>query len=472
MIIHEIKKQLYVVCVLVFTILSTPVFAQQLQPAPTFSLLNAGYGAAALGMGGAFVAVANDLSAIYWNPAGVGQLGGFQIYGDYRYQSDSDEDFSPEIFANRFESSQSFAILGNQLQALSASYAIRKQRVTFVPAFAWQRTSVLGPKRDLKERAGVVEFLTPAVFFQSEGNFNEEINRGAEEYSTAFSVNFSGRILFGGSWSFLTRGPEENLTGTFHDSFVLPFHETRTDTDLSQTRKTDFSGNYFKVGGLYFPAAGFSIGGTVRFPYTRKATITLDRKGSFVTSETVVDADGNVIREVITSGALDEQAAARSELKQPAEFTVGAAMRTRKKMLVSGSLTYADWSDAMQIISDSTDPLLIPETELLFPTLRVTNGLQPSLLQWRGGVEYQLGQIGNGIALRAGIFRDGQPYGTTIADRVYFKGYSFGAGYASRGLRIDAAFVRETGDPILTTQSSKPSRYANRRWVFSVGYAQ
>jgi len=472
MIIHEIKKPLYVVCLLVFAIFSTPVCAQNLQPAPTFSLINAGYGAAALGMGGAFVAVANDLSAIYWNPAGVGQLGGFQIYGDYRFQSDSDEDFSPEIFANRFESKQRFAISGNQLQALSASYAIRKQRVTFVPAFAWQRTSVLGPKRDLKERAGVVEFLTPQVFFQSEGNFNEEIKRGAEEYSAAFSVNFSGRILFGGSWSFLTRGPEENLNGTFHDNLLLPLRETITDTTLSQTRKTDFGGNYFKFGGLYFPGGGFSVGGMVRLPYTRKATITLDRNGSFVITDRTKDAQGNITQETITSGTLDEQAAARSELREPVEFTVGVAMRARNKIVVSGAFTYADWSDAVQTITDSTDPLLIPETELLFPTLRVTTGLQPTLLQWRGGVEYQLGQIGNGLALRAGIFRDGQPYGTVIGDRVYFKGYSFGAGYASRGLRIDAAFVSEKGDPILTTQSSEASHYANRRWVFSVGYAQ
>ncbi len=472
MIIHEIKRPLYVVCILVFALLSTPVFAQQLQPAPTFSLLNSGYGAAALGMGGAFVAVANDLSAIYWNPAGLGQLGGFQIYGDYRYQADSDEDFSPEIFANRFESKQRFEVKGNQLSALSASYAIRKQKVTFVPAFSWQKTSVSGPKRDLKERAGVVEFLTPAVFFQSEGTFTEEAKHGDEEYSGAFAVNFSGRYLFGGSWSFLSHGPEENLNGTFHDSLLLPFQEIRTDTNLSQTRKTDFSGNYFKFGGLWFPGGGFSVGGMVRLPYTRKATITLNRSGSVVMNERTLDAQGNVTGETITSGPLSEQAAARSTLKEPVEFTVGVAMRARNKVVFSGAMTYSDWTDVVQTISDSTDPLLIPETELLFPTLRVTTGIQPTLLQWRGGLEYQLGQIGNGLALRAGIFRDGQPLGTTIGDRVYFDGYSFGVGYASRGLRIDAAFVDEKGDPILTTQSSEASQYRNRRWVFSVGYAQ
>ncbi len=36
--------------------------------------LEIGVGARAIGMGGAFVATANDVSAMYWNPAGIGQL--------------------------------------------------------------------------------------------------------------------------------------------------------------------------------------------------------------------------------------------------------------------------------------------------------------------------------------------------------------------------------------------------------------
>lgn len=38
------------------------------------SFLEIGVGARAIGMGGAFVATANDITAIYWNPAGLGRL--------------------------------------------------------------------------------------------------------------------------------------------------------------------------------------------------------------------------------------------------------------------------------------------------------------------------------------------------------------------------------------------------------------
>jgi hypothetical protein len=45
--------------------------------------LSIGQGARALAMGGAFVAVADDQSAMYWNPAGIADLSGNRIIFDY-----------------------------------------------------------------------------------------------------------------------------------------------------------------------------------------------------------------------------------------------------------------------------------------------------------------------------------------------------------------------------------------------------
>ena len=47
--------------------------------------LGMGIGARAMGMSGAFTAVADDASAVFWNPAGLAQLTGNQIFlsGDY-----------------------------------------------------------------------------------------------------------------------------------------------------------------------------------------------------------------------------------------------------------------------------------------------------------------------------------------------------------------------------------------------------
>jgi len=42
-----------------------------------------GFGARAIGMGGAFTAVADDFSAIYYNPAGLAQIEGYAIHAEY-----------------------------------------------------------------------------------------------------------------------------------------------------------------------------------------------------------------------------------------------------------------------------------------------------------------------------------------------------------------------------------------------------
>ena len=49
----------------------------------------AGLGARAMGMGGAYVAVAEDFTATYWNPAGLAQIRRFELYGGICQRQDA-----------------------------------------------------------------------------------------------------------------------------------------------------------------------------------------------------------------------------------------------------------------------------------------------------------------------------------------------------------------------------------------------
>jgi len=51
--------------------------------APAMSFLRVGIGAHARGMGGAFTAIANDVTSSYWNPAGLTQVTGICLGGAY-----------------------------------------------------------------------------------------------------------------------------------------------------------------------------------------------------------------------------------------------------------------------------------------------------------------------------------------------------------------------------------------------------
>ena len=54
-------------------------------PEPHYPLHGIGIGTRAIGMGGAFVAVADDPSAIWWNPAGLSKIEKLSIYGEMSY---------------------------------------------------------------------------------------------------------------------------------------------------------------------------------------------------------------------------------------------------------------------------------------------------------------------------------------------------------------------------------------------------
>src|SRR5438067_11625902 len=106
-------------------IVSASSFAQTVPvAAPPLPLLSSGYGATAEGMGGAFVAVASDLSAIYWNPAGLAQQPGWQIYADYMHAGDGSEDFAAEqVTSTRLDSRQRFSTSGSRPDSFAVFYS-------------------------------------------------------------------------------------------------------------------------------------------------------------------------------------------------------------------------------------------------------------------------------------------------------------------------------------------------------------
>jgi hypothetical protein len=168
---------------------------------------------------------------------------------------------------------------------------------------------------------------------------------------------------------------------------------------------------------------------------------------------------------------LNEQATARSETDFPTEWGGGVAF-SAKSMTIAGSVTYANWEDSVEIITNTSNALLIPETILPYPTLRLSSGPQNSLLQWRGGIEYATPQLrtGGGLALRAGIFQDNQPYGNVLGDQTGFDGYSFGLGFVARTFHIDGAYVSEEGKVRFSSADTDESSFKNRRWVLSATF--
>jgi hypothetical protein len=76
-----------------------------------------GFGARAIGMGGAYTAVADDESAAYWNPAGVTQTKHFRFvlgagyHGDLEKLQNASEDISDDQMPDRNDLNESYSLL-------------------------------------------------------------------------------------------------------------------------------------------------------------------------------------------------------------------------------------------------------------------------------------------------------------------------------------------------------------------------
>ena len=77
------KLKRYIVVTVILILTACNLFAQDGEAGQPGAFLRLGYGVKALGMGSAFTAIANDGSALFWNPAGLSQLKQTELTGMY-----------------------------------------------------------------------------------------------------------------------------------------------------------------------------------------------------------------------------------------------------------------------------------------------------------------------------------------------------------------------------------------------------
>ena len=93
-----------------------------------------GVGARAMGMGGAFVAVADDYSALFWNPAGLAQIHRLELSGSLSHERYTNE---TAFYGNGVNDSQS----KTRLNALGFTYPVPTVRGSLVLSAGYNRVS-------------------------------------------------------------------------------------------------------------------------------------------------------------------------------------------------------------------------------------------------------------------------------------------------------------------------------------------
>jgi len=361
------------------------------------SLNPVGSGARAGGMGGAFIAVADDATAASWNPAGLVQLEKPEVSLVYSYFSNRQEyhlSTHPEITGSDTADS-------SDVNYASAAYPFVAFGHNVVVSLNYQHLYDMTKKNNFTQNFGTLDSGTRS--FSQTGKLYA--------LSPAMAVQVMPGLYLGAAlniWEsfFDINGWED------HDSYngtVIPF-------DINN--RTEFSGHNGNLGLLWNLGDNLTIG---------------------VVYKTSFDADLKVATDRHFGSTILPPLAVTYSLTMPASYGIGLAYRHNDSLTLSADIYRTEWSDF--VLRDRTsgtefNPVYGDE---------LANGRLRDTTQARCGVEYLQIYPDWVLPLRGGLFYDPVPQRGRVDD---YYGIAAGTGASFPRFSIDIAWQYRFGNNV------------------------
>jgi len=346
-------------------------------------------GSKAMAMGGAFTGLANDVSALYFNPAGITQLTGTNILGGITLISPSSS------FRGPFPSINETKLTKQIFNPVHFGLTQQINDKLFI-GFSIGNNYGLGTKWDKNwvGRFMAVETKIQTFFFSGIASY-----KVSDILSLGFGYSFAyGDVLI---------GKKANLSPFNAEAYL----------ELNGTG----NGSGFVAGLLLKPSKAISIG------ISYKSEVRIDFTGDAKASGAPKQYDG-----LLPHGAIE------APLTTPENATVGVAIKPNKNLTFTADYQYVGWK--------SYDKLKVTFNEYKFQDgTNTTSSVRDykNTFIARAGVEYLFSKS---LALRTGILYDKNPVDDTKldptlpdADRL---GFNAGIGYKlSKNFNIDIAYM-------------------------------
>lgn len=430
---------------LLIVALGVPATAQEVNAPPNV----VGSGARALGMGSAFIAVADDATAASWNPAGLTQLEAPEISAVLSYKFNN-ERFNSTHFV---DPDGPYHIGIEDLNYFSMVYPI--------PYAPWGRNLVISLNyQHLYDFDRDIDFtargsIPAGPVFNTKVHIDYEQSGSLSTISPAFGFEVTDRLALG-------------ITMNIWDSSLLPNNEWKSrnvrrinaglvggsqtfTTGVVEEDFTDFHGRNYTFGFLYKPTERLSIGGVYHTKFS--ANLKYER--------------------VTRTFPWQPQSVDKSNMRMefPAAQGLGVAYRfPNDKLTMSFDVTRREWDDFVQIyrrpsgVSSFSGRLFGPRR--VSPITGGEKSVSPHKATYtaRLGAEYvfvdQTKTKQDYLpSLRAGVFYDQNPasgreatwYGVTRGhgEPDEYWGVSFGAGVLIKNrVNLDFAYQYRWGNDV------------------------
>lgn len=399
------------------------------------SLNPVGSGARATGMGGAFIAVADDATAASWNPAGLVHLEKPEFSIVYNYDSRSQKYHSGG--ANGLDGATNSYDM-NDINYASIAYPFQLFNMNMIVTMNYQRLYDMNKKYTINYNWPGMD---PGDSLNSKISFSQ--SGGLSPLSPAFALQVTPNLYFGATvniWDDFTgmnswkSSYSDNSTGVMSS---IPVARSNTKDE-----KYVFSGLNANLGLLYSVKGKYTVGAVYKTPF-----------------------DADVQRTSIFNGATSTE---NFTMSMPASFGAGFSYRYSDSLSVALDLYRTQWSQ-FKLTSKGV------EYNPLTSERMASGGKGKDTTQIRLGGEYLIIGDKMTIPVRGGLFYDPQPgvrlkgedasgnnvYSSIIDD---FFGVSLGSGIAIGSYAFDVSYQyrwgnRTTGDAPYTGTTADISQH-------------
>ena len=399
-----------VILIVILLVSSSKLFAQfQYEITASSPLLPVGSGARAMGMAGAFIAVADDATAASWNPAGLTQLirPEVSIVGNRFIRHDN------SVFEHHPEATLSKTIDETNLNFLSIVFprSILYKNIIFSLDYQHLYDINLHFKRRIHHEE-VHDYGT--LDLDILWDFNKSGRLAA--ISPALAVQVTEGLSLGCAvniWpeSIGTRenGWDKNFYVS-HDGLIdkiVPYNSIRQHIHHYQ-----FSGLNFNIGIRYEITPVIALGGVVKTEFAAH----LDHRFRFI-------AINDGVKE------LDEVVINKERLIMPPSYGLGLALRLSDNLTIDLDLYRTEW-DRHIIETEEGSFSAVTDERVGASSVKPTHHV-------RLGLEYLFIKPKTIIPFRTGLFYDPEPAKGNPND---FYGFSLGSGLSFQKISFDAAY--------------------------------
>jgi len=405
------------------------VFSQSIEIASTPNPV--GSGARAVGMGGAFIAIADDATAASWNPGGIVQLEKPELSIAISCLHRKEKN----MFGVHPESSGNQSVSDADINYFSMTYPFSYQNRNMVISLNYQHLYDFKREWDFP-MAFKDEYETTSTQIRTE-------NEGSlSAIGIAYGIQFTPDVSFGlslniwDSWPGKNRWSEkhhENENGIIHSPLGPDFDQLQ-ETDYWGSNSYDFSGVNINLGFMWELNNQLKLGVVFKSPFRAK----IEHDSHFITKVTFK-----------TPGLPDDiditpyHSQTEEKLDMPMSYGLGIAYAYAKNLRFSMDIHRTHWNDF--VLRKDNGVELCPLNGQ--PTDRVN--IKPTH-QVRMGMEYNIIKPAYVTSIRSGLFYDPAPaqgnpddyYGFSVGSGLKFDRYSVDASYQYR-------FGNDVGDTLL-----------------------